>query len=182
MNFVETPEQPTELKPQPKKDSRRRTRSSLQKEEQAEPGGSRVNGTEHDDDRMNLVGDEAVAEHSTTRMDTSKESTKISIPFSDTPVINRNKELRKTGNGRRRSSLGTRGRRASSLIDSGHNATPHHEVDSSQFYKHIESEGLSEPRRMKQLLIWCAERAVLPKPTTINKDNAAINSGEWTSE
>lgn len=41
--------------------------------------------------------------------------------MADTPVIQRNKELRgaKGDKGRRRSSLGMRGRRASSLIDSG---------------------------------------------------------------
>jgi kinetochore protein Mis13/DSN1 len=45
---------------------------------------------------------------------------KIMLPFADTPVITRNKEMRK-GNkdGQRRSSTGLRGRRASSLIDSG---------------------------------------------------------------
>jgi kinetochore protein Mis13/DSN1 len=43
------------------------------------------------------------------------------LPFADTPVITRNKEMRKGGNkdGSRRSSTGLRGRRASSLIDSG---------------------------------------------------------------
>lgn len=44
--------------------------------------------------------------------------TKIALPFADTPIIRRNKEMRKT-NGSRRSSLGNRGRRASSLIDTG---------------------------------------------------------------
>ncbi|KAI4665582.1 uncharacterized protein J4E78_003044 [Alternaria triticimaculans] len=46
---------------------------------------------------------------------------KIMLPFADTPVITRNKEMRKGGNkdGSRRSSTGLRGRRASSLIDSG---------------------------------------------------------------
>ena len=43
-------------------------------------------------------------------------------------------------------------------------ALPHKEVEVSEFYKHIESEGLSEPRRMKQLLMWCAERAMGEKP------------------
>jgi kinetochore protein Mis13/DSN1 len=45
---------------------------------------------------------------------------RIMLPFADTPVITRNKEMRK-GNkdGNRRSSTGLRGRRASSLIDSG---------------------------------------------------------------
>lgn len=47
--------------------------------------------------------------------------TKIALPMADTPVIQRNKELRggKSDKGQRRSSLGLRGRRASSLIDSG---------------------------------------------------------------
>ena len=46
--------------------------------------------------------------------------TKIALPFADTPIIRRNKAMRKGAeNGDRRSSLGMRGRRASSLIDSG---------------------------------------------------------------
>jgi kinetochore protein Mis13/DSN1 len=49
---------------------------------------------------------------------------KIALPLADTPVIQRNKEMRKEaksekGGKGRRSSLGMRGRRASSLIDSG---------------------------------------------------------------
>lgn len=46
------------------------------------------------------------------------DATKIALPFADTPIIRRNKEMRKT-NATRRSSLGMRGRRASSLIDTG---------------------------------------------------------------
>jgi kinetochore protein Mis13/DSN1 len=34
----------------------------------------------------------------------------------------------------------------------------------SDFYKHIESEGLPEPRRMRQLLTWCITRALDQKP------------------
>ncbi|KAF3491298.1 Mis12-Mtw1 family protein [Arthroderma uncinatum] len=47
--------------------------------------------------------------------------TKIALPFADTPVIQRNKDMRKekSRKGQRRSSLSLRGRRASSLIDSG---------------------------------------------------------------
>lgn len=50
-----------------------------------------------------------------------KDVTRIALPFADTPIIRRNKEMRKAGggDGHRRSSLGMRGRRASSLIDSG---------------------------------------------------------------
>lgn len=94
--------------------------------------------------------------------------TKISLPFADTPVIRRNKAMRegKIGKGERRSSLGLRGRRASSLIETGSsNALPHQEVEIPDFYKHIESEGLPEPRRMRQLLTWCATRALGEKST-----------------
>ncbi|KAK0658920.1 putative kinetochore protein mis13 [Cercophora samala] len=99
----------------------------------------------------------------------------ISLPFSDTPIQNRNKEFRKKGgaSGGRRSSLGMRGRRASSLIDNGQSALPHREVDPKDFYKYISAEGLSEPRRMKQLLIWCGERALSEKPRG-GKGNSAV--------
>ncbi|KAK2808662.1 hypothetical protein FQN50_004526 [Emmonsiellopsis sp. PD_5] len=93
---------------------------------------------------------------------------KIALPFADTPVIRRNKEMRKekSQKGQRRSSLGLRGRRASSLIESGaSNALPHDQVDTAHFYKHIEGDGLSEPRRMRQLLTWCATRALSAKPS-----------------
>lgn len=94
--------------------------------------------------------------------DNSSEPKKIALPFSDTPIMNRNKEMRRK-TGARRSSLGMRGRRASSLIDNGHNAIPHKAVDSAEFYKHIEAD-LIEPRRMKQLLTWCGERSLSEKP------------------
>ncbi|EEP75331.1 predicted protein [Uncinocarpus reesii 1704] len=92
---------------------------------------------------------------------------KVALPFADTPVIQRNKDMRQErGRGKRRSSFGMRGRRASSLIDSGaSNALPHDKVDTADFYKHIESEDLSEPRRMRQLLTWCATRAIGEKPS-----------------
>lgn len=103
----------------------------------------------------------------------ASDTKKIALPFSDTPVINRNKDMRRK-TGARRSSLGMRGRRASSLIDSGHSAIPHREVAASEFYKHIEAEGLSEPRRMKQLLTWCGERALSSKPPLGNPNSNAI--------
>ncbi|KAL7956082.1 Mis12-Mtw1 protein family domain-containing protein [Trichoderma compactum] len=103
--------------------------------------------------------------------ETAERPTKIALPMSDTPIINRNKEMRKKGgNGSRRSSLGSRGRRASSLIESGQTAIPHREVSTSAFYKHIEAD-LLEPRRMKQLLMWCGERALSEKP------RGTLNSG-----
>ncbi|KAI3135889.1 hypothetical protein CBS147325_7614 [Penicillium roqueforti] len=99
------------------------------------------------------------------------EGTKVALPVADTPVIQRNKEFRggkgdKNDKGRRRSSLGMRGRRASFLIDSGtSNALPHREVGTADFYKHIADDGIPEPRRMRQLLVWCATRALGEKPS-----------------
>lgn len=109
-------------------------------------------------------------------------ATKIALPFSDTPINNRNKEFRKKGGagagGGRRSSMSMRGRRASSLIENGQSAIPHREVGADQFFKHIEAEGLSEPRRMKQLLTWCGERALSEKPAHGTSGAGAILGGE----
>lgn len=107
---------------------------------------------------------------------------KIALPFSDTPIINRNRELRKGGGGNggaRRSSLGMRGRRASSLIENGHSAIPHREVDPAEFYKHIEAESLPEPRRMRQLLTWCGERALSEKPPHGSRGSSAVLGGKF---
>ena len=108
------------------------------------------------------------------------QSQMIALPFSDTPIINRNKEFRKKGgaSGGRRSSLGMRGRRASSLIENGHSALPHRQVDPAEFYKYISAEGLSEPRRMKQLLVWCGERALSEKPPHGRPGSSAILGGK----
>ncbi|KAL7936637.1 Mis12-Mtw1 protein family domain-containing protein [Trichoderma chlorosporum] len=115
--------------------------------------------------------EEDMSEAESPVQETAHAPTKIALPMSDTPIINRNKEMRKKGgNGSRRSSLGSRGRRASSLIESGQTAIPHREVSTSAFYKHIEAD-LLEPRRMKQLLIWCGERALSAKP------RGTLNSG-----
>ncbi|KAL8786136.1 MAG: hypothetical protein Q9195_008340 [Heterodermia aff. obscurata] len=119
----------------------------------------------------------------------NEEVTKVALPFADTPIIRRNQEMR-ANSGQRRSSLGNRGRRASSLIDSGKSngkhphrtrweigdrdlvALPHEGVDTREYYKHIES-GLPEPRRMRQLLIWCGTRALGEKPSFSAEDSHA---------
>jgi len=124
---------------------------------------------------------------------------RIMLPFADTPVITRNKEMRKgSKDGHRRSSTGLRGRRASSLIDTGMSngacgttrsnvvrnwltsfpALPHSEVQVRDFYKYIE-QSLPEPRRMKQLLIWCGSRALPEKPSGDVQNVNAIMAGEW---
>ena len=57
-------------------------------------------------------------------------------------------------------------------------ALPHSEVEVADFYKHIESDGLPEPRRMRQLLTWCATRAIGEKPTgTEFEDQSARMAG-----
>ena len=145
---------------------------------------------EDDGDGPNLVGatpmdiddrpDARTKGRKGTGRGSSNEPQQIVLPLSDTPIINRNKEMRKKGGagGSRRSSLGMRGRRASSLIENGHSAIPHREVDPSEFYKHIEAEGLSEPRRMRQLLTWCGERALSEKPPHGSHGSSAILGGK----
>ena len=66
-------------------------------------------------DSPQLVGDDL-------QIDKNRHGTKIALPFADTPVQNRNKQMREKAAGKqksRRSSSGIRGRRASSLLDSG---------------------------------------------------------------
>lgn len=157
---------------------------------------------------------------------------KIALPFADTPIIRKNKEMRKgSGSGHRRSSSGMRGRRASSLIESGTSnggqepfpkimmvimklkskhtgailtpddtspirpsvgisekepeadnenqiAVPHAEVEPVDFYKHID-QSLPEPRRMNQLLRWCAARSLPEKPAGNVRDHDAIMAGTY---
>ncbi|KAG0638844.1 Mis12-Mtw1 protein family-domain-containing protein [Tuber brumale] len=102
------------------------------------------------------------------------DGTKVVLPISDTPIIRRNQQLRQKGQGNRRSSVGMRGRRASSLMDNGVVAEPHAEVETEEFYKHIADE-LLEPQRMKQLLSWCGKRALSHQtsPTAAREDGNA---------
>nr|POF11621.1 kinetochore protein mis13 [Quercus suber] len=112
-------------------------------------------------------------------VDESEKTMRIHLPFQDTPVIRRNKEMRKnSGDGHRRSSTGLRGRRVSSLIDEGRgNAIPHAEVPTAEFFKHISAD-LTEPRRMRCLLGWCGARALPSKPEA-PKDNSPAASLEF---
>lgn len=57
-------------------------------------------------------------------------------------------------------------------------ALPHDDVDTSEFYKHIEN-GLPEPRRMRQLLTWCGTRALGEKPQSTSKDYHAVFAGTF---
>ncbi|KAF4554880.1 Kinetochore protein mis13-like protein [Elsinoe fawcettii] len=104
----------------------------------------------------------AVQNGGLSALQVAKKRTPKPIPLveNETPAIRRNQAMRKTtADTGRRSSAGMRGKRASSLIDQGTNALPHSEVETVEFYKHI-SQDLVEPRRMKQLLVWCGNRAL----------------------
>jgi kinetochore protein Mis13/DSN1 len=159
--------------------SRKSTRTSTGKDQNGESSNHQSGMESTDYDSIDLIGASTSEEPSKSMVSTNQQSTMIALPFSDTPVINRNKELRKKGaGGGRRSSLGMRGRRASSLIDNGHSAIPHREVETKDFYKHIEADGLSEPRRMKQLLTWTGERALGERPSHGDPDSAATLAGE----
>jgi kinetochore protein Mis13/DSN1 len=173
MSFSTPKEPDTITLPKRRKSTRRPADQQINGE-----SSTRVNDTDSIDyDAIDMVGASAAEEPSRSTVEVTKQTSVIALPFSDTPIINRNKELRKKGNGTRRSSLGMRGRRASSLIDNGHSAIPHREVDTVEFYKHIEADGLSEPRRMKQLLTWVGERALGEKPSHGDPDSAAYLAG-----
>lgn len=171
-------DEPAPAPPPPQRTTRRRGRSSSEKPEEEKENPKAPNGTSRVERDMEFSPEPAVSTPLEVHKGRGKggkasDSKKIALPFSDTPIINRNKEMRRKTGGRR-SSLGMRGRRASSLIDNGHSAIPHREVDPSDFYKHIEAEGLSEPRRMKQLLTWCGERALSEKPPLGTLSNAIL--------
>ncbi|KAK5628920.1 hypothetical protein RRF57_004635 [Xylaria bambusicola] len=165
----------SDVTPPPQRITRHKTRSSIDK---LDPVPTKIINNAP---KSRPIQEERELETVSTPIDVDKvqrteevsEAKKIALPFSDTPIINRNKEMRKkTGN--RRSSLGMRGRRASSLMNSGHSAIPHREVNASEFYKHIEADGLPEPRRMKQLLTWCGERSLAEKPPLGSSNSNAI--------
>jgi kinetochore protein Mis13/DSN1 len=177
----------------PKPRTRRKTRDSADKGRGHADDHGDTSVADDDDHRPNLVtgasGPMDIDRRSAAAVTTTAEADvagfldtqQIMLPFSDTPIINRNKEFRKKGGARgsgRRSSLGSRGRRASSLIENGQSALPHREVDAAEFYKHIEADGLSEPRRMRQLLVWCGERALSEKPPHGTHGSSAVLGGK----
>lgn len=201
--------------------------------------------TKESSESPQLVGEELQVE--------KRNGTKIALPFADTPVQNRNKQMREKAAGRqknRRSSSGIRGRRASSLLDSGTSngkstqhsrqsrhslggphtanssnkripltrsrseestggvgghisfdgceeetdveeeeeantldfaALPHADVESRDFYKHID-QSLPEPHRMRHLLTWCGARALPDKVLGTTRDPSetlAVDAGMY---
>ncbi|KAI8048096.1 Mis12-Mtw1 protein family-domain-containing protein [Syncephalis plumigaleata] len=81
----------------------------------------------------------------------------VQIPLAETPIANRNKEMRKE---RRRSSFTMRGKRKSSFGGTlGLAGLPHPDIPSEQFYRHIAAEK-TDVIRVRQLLFWCAHKAM----------------------
>ncbi|TGZ81621.1 hypothetical protein EX30DRAFT_363630 [Ascodesmis nigricans] len=91
----------------------------------------------------------------------STESTRIRLRTNDTPGADRKKpsKFRQSSAGARRSSVGLRGRRASSLIQDGIVAEPHPSIETKDYYKHI-NQDLMEFMRMQQLLTWCGHHVL----------------------
>ncbi|CAE6436553.1 unnamed protein product [Rhizoctonia solani] len=85
------------------------------------------------------------------------------VPISDTPIIVRNREIRQASQSRRRSSLSSRGKRASQSLSSGLLATPHASVPPDTFYRHVDSD-LPDALRLRQVLCWTASRASDKQP------------------
>ncbi|CAG8813601.1 1954_t:CDS:2, partial [Racocetra persica] len=79
----------------------------------------------------------------------------IPIPLTETPIIKKNQVIRQS---KRRSSIEKRGKRASS-IGNGFVAKPHPDVNSNEFFRHIQAE-MPEPIKLRQLLVWCGQRAL----------------------
>jgi kinetochore protein Mis13/DSN1 len=63
-----------------------------------------------------------------TEARTGVKDTFVALPVSDTPIIRRNQDLRQQANGRRRSSLGLRGNRSSSIGNGFEGIVAHVEI------------------------------------------------------
>lgn len=106
------------------------------------------------------------------------QTTQISLPVSDTPIIRRNQEMRRQQDNlsnRRRSSMSQRGKRTSS-IGNGFVAVPHESIKPSNFFKHLDKE-LPEPHQLKQLLVWSAKRLLESKYKENSKQKSDTELG-----
>ncbi|CAG8603468.1 1056_t:CDS:2, partial [Diversispora eburnea] len=92
----------------------------------------------------------------------------IHIPLKETPMIQKNKDIRQK---RRRSSFEKRGKRASS-IGNGFAANPHPDVKSNEFFRHIQPD-LPGPKKLRQLLTWCGKRAMNDSKTKDDDQDSA---------
>ncbi|KAL5038905.1 hypothetical protein RTP6_006146 [Batrachochytrium dendrobatidis] len=95
------------------------------------------------------------------------------MPTSDTPRIIKNKKFREEGGRRRRSSLGLRGKRISSL-DSSITGLPHETIEPQQYYRLLDAEQ-SDPIRMRQLLVWCSQKAMQTLPNRMSSSCGSVD-------
>lgn len=91
----------------------------------------------------------------------------VPVPLNDTPMIKKNREMRREQSERRKSSMGQASARVTESFGAGILANPHPSVDHPEFYTHISPE-LPEALRIRQLLVWCSSRALVSAsaPTT----------------
>ncbi|KAG8905542.1 hypothetical protein FRB99_008741 [Tulasnella sp. 403] len=83
----------------------------------------------------------------------------VPLPLDNTPMIERNRAMRQKQTGRRKSNINQRSARVSESLDAGILASPHPSVEPPEFYTHISAD-LPEALRIRQLLVWCSNRAV----------------------
>lgn len=107
----------------------------------------------------------------------------VPVPLNDTPMIKKNREMRREQSERRKSSMGQASARVTESFGAGilgmyhldslslacqliwslrktDQANPHPSVDHPEFYTHISPE-LPEALRIRQLLVWCSSRALV---------------------
>ncbi|KAJ1334390.1 hypothetical protein BSLG_007545 [Batrachochytrium salamandrivorans] len=97
----------------------------------------------------------------------------LPILATDTPKIIKNKEFREGGGRRRRSSMGMRGKRVSSF-NSNTFGMPHETIASEEYYRLLDAEQ-SDPVRMRQLLVWCAHKAMNDIPNRLSNGSASTD-------
>jgi kinetochore protein Mis13/DSN1 len=120
-------------------------------------------------------------QHSQHRQDSGTTVASVDLPQHDTPVIRRNQELRKQS-GVRRSSLGNRGRRMTS-IGNGFVADPHGDIEAKDLFKHLEPD-IDDVQRLKQIVIWCCKRLLETRGAELKKrreETDASTSEELTA-
>lgn len=114
------PEKPIPQKPSPSRSNRKPPAKTVDVAQQKVNTQKSSNEVSEHAENVEVAVPESDAVEMLTATEKHSE-TKIALPFADTPVIKRNKAMREGNHkkGERRSSLGMRGRRASSLIETG---------------------------------------------------------------
>ncbi|KAA8565077.1 hypothetical protein EYC84_010834 [Monilinia fructicola] len=150
----------------PLRQKNRRKSTRLSTEKPHNEDGSIANGSRDYEDSVDIIGGAPAREESnrsTTEASNITRSTVISLPFSDTPIINRNKELRKKGG----------------AVD-----IPRYLIKKSRPLSstNISRMGYLSRERMKQLLTWTGERALPEKPAHGDPDSSAKLAARAISE